>query len=253
MAPQLLTSHDGGAIYPEYDTPLPPSSIFFLVPAGSPADGVFRALLQSVNGINNRYGGSGRNLPADPEFYVLIEKLRKIQDSGALEMRVMRETNRESTIFVLGENRDGKSEADSRQVRTMLGLDLKGREFKVVYGSIPSNDKEIALLTRSVLQMIVDLGSFVEVPDAHVQEKRVLPTLKEQTTEGSLIAPMVRIHSGTKRPDDSFAAVSYQDYWFWIDNRDLPSKTTFSFLMFTFNLVDTGTKEGAPVITIPAR
>ena len=234
-------------------TPLPPSSIFFLIQAGYPADGVFRALVQSVNGINNRYGGSGRNLPADPEFYVLIEKLRKIQDSGTLEMRVTRETNKESTLFVLGENRDGKAEADSRQIRNMLGLDLKGREFTVVYGSIPSNDKEIALLTRSVLQMIVDLGSFVEVPDAHVQEKRVLQTLKEQTAEGSPIAPMIRIHSGTKRPEDTFAAVSYQDYWFWIDNRDLPSKTTFSFLMFTFNLVDTGTKEGAPVITIPAR
>jgi hypothetical protein len=234
-------------------TPLPPSTIFFLVQAGYPADGVFRALVQSVNGINNRYGGAGRNLPADPEFYVLIEKLRKIQDSGNLEMRVTREANRESTLFVLGENLDGKAEADSQQIRKMLGLHLEAREFKVVYGSIPSNDKEIALLTRSVLQMMVDLGSFVEVPDAHVQEKRVSPTLKEQTAEASPVAPMIRIHSGTKRPGDTFAAVSYQGYWFWIDNRDLPSKTTFSFLMFIFNLVDTGMKEGAPVVTIPVR
>ena len=234
-------------------TPLPPSNIFFLVQAGYPADAVFRALVQSVNGIRNRYGGAGRNLPADPDFYVLIQKLREIQDSGALELRVQKETNREANLVVLGGNRDNKAEAQSREVRKMLGIDLEAHQFNVVYGSLPSNDKEIALLTRSVLQLVVDLGSFVEVPDIHVEEKWVLPTLTEKSADGSLVPPMIRIHSGSQNPGDSFAAVPYQGHWFWIDNQDLRSKATFSFLMFVFNLVDTGTKEGTPVITIPAR
>ena len=126
----------------------------------------------------------------------------------------------------------------------MLGIDSEGREFKVVYGSIPSNDKEIALLTRSVLQLVVDLGSFVEVPDIHIKEKQVLPTLKEKTADGSPVPPMIRIHSGTQNPGNAFVAVPYEGYWFWIDKQDLLSKATFSFLMFVFNLVDTGTKEG---------
>jgi len=234
-------------------TPLPPSSIFFLVQAGYPADAVFRALVQSVNGIRNRYGGAGRNLPADPQFYVLIKKLREIQDSGALELRVLKETNREANLVVLGGNRDEKVEAQGRDVRNILGIDPQVREFKVVYGSIPSNDKEIALLTRSVLQLVVDLASFVEVPDIHVEEKWVLPTLTEKSADGSPVPPMIRIHSGIQNPGDAFAAVPYQGHWFWIDNRDLQSKGTFSFLIFIFNLVDTGTKEGTPVITIPAR
>jgi hypothetical protein len=234
-------------------TPIPPSSIFFLVQAGYPTDAVFRALVQSINGIGNRYGGAGRNLPANPEFYAIIKKLRQIQDSGALEMRVQKETNREATLFVLGGNGDEKAKADSRDVRKMLGLDPQAREFKVVYGSIPSNDREIALLTRSVLQLIVDLGSFIEVPDVHVKERWVLPTLTEKTADGSPVPPMIQIHSGTNNPGDTFVAVPYQGFWFWIDNRDVLSKATFSFMMFVFNLVDTGSKEGAPVITIPAR
>ena len=234
-------------------TPIPPSSIFFLIQAGYPADAVFRALVQSVNGIRNRYGAAGRNMPADPEFHVLIKKLREIQDSGALELRVQKETNREANLIVLGGSRDEKAEIQGREVRKMLGIDPQVREFKVVYGSLPSNNKEIALVTRSVLQLLIDLASFVEVPDIHVTEKWVLPTLKEQTTDGSPVPPMVRIHSGTQNPGDAFVAVPYQGHWFWIDNRDLRSKGIFSFLMFIFNLVDTGTKEGAPVITIPAR
>jgi hypothetical protein len=234
-------------------TPIPPSSIFFLIQAGYPPNGVFRTLVQSINGIRNRYGSAGRNLPADPEFYILIEKLREVQDSGALEMRVKKEASRETTLLVLGGNRDEKAEAGSQDVRKILGLDLQAREFNVVYGSMPSNDQEIALLTRSVLQLIVDLASFVEVPGIHVEEKRVLPTLREKAADGSAVPPTVRINSGIQSPGDAYAAVPYQGHWFWIDNRDVLSKVTFSFLMFVFNLVDTGTKEGAPIITIPAR
>jgi len=45
----------------------------------------------------------------------------------------------------------------------------------------------------------------------------------------------------------------YCNHWFWIDDRDLRSKGFFSFLMFIFTLVETGGKEGVPVVTVPVR
>ena len=45
----------------------------------------------------------------------------------------------------------------------------------------------------------------------------------------------------------------YRGHWFWIDDRDMGSKRLFSFLMFIFTLVETGGKEGAPVLTIPTQ
>jgi len=57
----------------------------------------------------------------------------------------------------------------------------------------------------------------------------------------------------TDKPGDAFIAVPYRNYWFWIDDRDLSSKTLFSFLMFVFSLTETGgAKEGAPIITVPS-
>ena len=101
--------------------------------------------------------------------------------------------------------------------------------------------------------MIYNLASFIEVPEAHVTAKRVNPTSTERRADGSLVPPLIGIRSSTEKPEGAFVAVPYRNHWFWIDDTDLRSKGLFSFMTFIFNLVDTGIKEGAPVVTIPAR
>ena len=58
-------------------TPIPPAAILNFLQAGYPADLVFRLTVHTINGIHSRYGGSARTREADPEFYPLVEKLRK--------------------------------------------------------------------------------------------------------------------------------------------------------------------------------
>ena len=48
-------------------------------------------------------------------------------------------------------------------------------------------------------------------------------------------------------------AVKHRGYWFWIDDRDVPSKRGFSFLMVLFTLADTGERQNLPLVTIPAQ
>ena len=139
----------------------------------------------------------------------------------------------------------------SAEIRKLLGLDPHAKEFNVVYGSVPKDDKEIAILTRSLLQVIVDLSADIEVPDAHVEEKRVSPTRVEEAVKDGKILPLIRIHSSSGKPDDAFVSVPYRDSHFWIDDRDLMSKKIFSFLMFVFTLVETGEKGTAPIVTVP--
>ena len=38
------------------------------------------------------------------------------------------------------------------------------REFNVVYGNYPENDTEVAILSRSILQLLIDLASHIDVP-----------------------------------------------------------------------------------------
>jgi len=231
-------------------TPIPPSAVISLMQGGYPVDLVFRLMVNEINGVRNRFGGEARAHPADPEFYPLLEKMRKIQSAGAFGMRFKKMGKEEEALMVIRGKREPAIEALATDVRRSLGLDPQANEFKVVYGSIPRNDKEIAMLTRSILEVLIDLSADIEVPAADVQEKRVFPTFAE-TAAGEKIRPLVRIQSSSGKPGDAFVSVPFRNSYFWIDDRDLVSKKIFSFLMFVFTLVETGEKGPAPVITIP--
>jgi hypothetical protein len=231
--------------------PIPPAAILSLIQAGNPVDVVLRLAVNVVNGIHNRFGGDLRARPADPEFYLLLERLRRIQLSGAIGLRVRRTDREEATLLTFRGKVDPSIEADILAVRQMLGVDPSATELRIVYGSVAANDKEIAILSRSILEILVDLSSFIMVPQAHVTERRVGPTMEPEVGPSGPLRPLIRIGSSPERPADAFAAVPYRDHWFWIDDRDIPSKRLFSFLFFIFTLTETGTKESPTVITIP--
>jgi hypothetical protein len=233
-------------------TPIPPAAVLSFLQAGYPVDVVLRLTVHTINGIHSRYGYGARAREADPEFFPLVEKLRAIQQSGQIGLRLKKIGNQTETSIVFSKKLDPAIQADSVEVRKLLGVDPQTDEFSVVYGSVAANDKEIALLTRSVLEIITDLSSYIDVPTANVEQKRTFPTPAPEIVNGVPLPGLIRIFSSPQKPDDAFAAVPYGQDWYWIDDKDFPSKRLFSFIMFLFTLTDTGDKQGAPVITVPA-
>ncbi len=231
-------------------TQVKPATVMSLVEGGYPIDLVFRILVHSINGIQNQFGGSARMRRADPEFYQVLDKLRTIQSSGAVALRVKKEDDRDALMMVFRKRVDKDMEALGKEVRRLIGLKEEGGEFRIVYGSAPSSNEEVALLTRSIIEILSDISATIDVPPEHVMEKRVPQTME---AEGPGIkGPLIRIHYSKERPVDDFAAVAYRDFWFWVDDRDYQSKKLFSFLMFVMTLTETGGKEGAPIVTIGA-
>jgi hypothetical protein len=232
-------------------TPVPPAAVLNFLQAGYPVDVVLRLAVHSINGIQSRYGGGARMREADPEFYTLVEKLRSIQQSGDLGMRVRRTGEQTSTLIVFSRKPTPAIQAARDEVRKLLGIDPKAEEFRVVYGSVASDDQEVAILTRSMLEILIDLASYIEVPTGSTMEGRTFPTPAAEVVNGTPVPPLIRILSSRENPGNAFAAVPYQQDWFWIDDKDLPSKRMFSFIMFLFTLTETGDKQGAPIITVP--
>ena len=234
--------------------PIPPSAVLSLIQSGWPADLVMRTTVQAVNGRRNQSGTEPRMSPADPDFLYLIELLREIQQSGAFGMRLEERHNEKDTtvLFFYHETLDPNVAIIIGALKDLLGLSKGSRHYKVAYGAIPSGEDEIAILTRSVIQIMMEVASYIEVPEIHIEQNRARQAAAVKTDIEAKIVPLIRIKSGKARPDDPFVAVQYDDYWFWVDSGDYDSKRVFTFLMLVLMLSETGEGGKLPVLTIPA-
>jgi hypothetical protein len=235
-------------------TPLPPESVFFMIQSGWPADGVLMAAAASVNGLKNQETGIAGVAPPDPNFLRALELLRNIQRSGAVSLRVKQDDQKQHTSILTFRAKDipEATLAEIRELRQLLRLDPDATEFTLVFGGTAAHEKELAVLTRSLLHIMMTMAAQVEVPAEEIAEGRATPGLPP-SEEASLGHRLVRIHSSKGKPADASVAVTYRDHWFWIDDRDLRSKRAFAFMLMLFTLADTGQKESLPLITIPAQ
>ena len=232
-------------------SPVPVSGILLLVQSGYPADFVLRVCVSTVNGLENAFGGPNPR-SGDPRFHELLELMREDQKAGGLGFAAKPGTGKRSMAMMLRAPRDTPMAARHRRIVELLGLKADAREFDVGYGSFPDDDMEIALISRSILQVMIDVASHIDTPAVHVAEGRV--HVPPRTAEDERMFPaLVRVHSAAQEPKDAYAAVRYRDHWFWIDDRDPRSKSGFSFLMLLFSLTETASTQAAPVVTVPAR
>ncbi|HSL03740.1 MAG TPA: hypothetical protein VK901_09410 [Nitrospiraceae bacterium] len=232
--------------------PLPVSAVLNILQGGYPVDFVFRLAVQSVNGVDNRRVQLQHVRPANPEFYALLRELNRVQASGEVGVRIEKDTS-EERLQLIFRPRIAAAVAESlRNIKNILGLDPDTQAFRVTYGVVPANDKEIAFLTRSILEVLTDLSSRIKVPEAHVTEHRVGPTPEADLGQEGPIPDLIRITSSADSPDKAFVTAPYRGYWFSIDDQDLRSKRLFTFLMFLFTFVETPGSGAPPILTIPA-
>jgi len=234
-------------------TPIPPAALLGLLQAGWSTEMLLRCCVHSINGHRNYSQRGVIGHAPDPEFIRLIQVLGRIQKAGGLGMRVVREKDASGTVLFFPPKSAGSSAEDIAEAERLLGIKVEtGAEFRVSYGTVPRNDREIAFLTRSMLETLLDMASYIDVPPAHVAENRASPGFADVGAAASGLKPLIRVRSGVEKPDDAFVAIRYRDLWFWIEDRDLTSKGMFSFLMFLFTLTESGGGSVSPVLTVPA-
>jgi hypothetical protein len=235
-------------------TPIPPQAILFLMQSGWPIDLVFPLTVDAVNGLRSRVAAGSSQRAGDPAFYRVISLLREIQKSGAVGMRIVKDSDQKETtvMFFHQKSMSPEIEAALKEVHELLGLNPERQELTVTYGLIPSNDREIAMLTRSMLHIMVELATQIHVPSQHVSEGRTVPSLVAPDSAEEKVGQLINIRSSVDKPDNFHAAVNYKDHWFWIDDMDFKSKRTFTFLMILFATTEGGEKGGLPLVTIPA-
>jgi hypothetical protein len=228
--------------------PIPPAAVMQLMQGGWPTDLVLKTVVRSINGLRNDSLG----VAGDPGFREIVGLLSRLQHAGGLGNRVEARKDGSAVIMVL--RREGRVSGefeDARRVGELLGLEEGISEIEVVYGFAPRSGHEVAMITRSMLEIIMDLGVGIDLPAGDATSGRVLPGLRQAGEEAA--TPLVHIRSGAAAPEVAYAAIPYKGHWYWIDDTDIASKRTFTFLMILFSLAETGQVPAAPVVTVPSR
>ena len=233
-------------------TPIPVAGVLLLVQGGYPADVVLRICVNAINGLENSYGGWGNPRAGSAKFRELMTALREAQAAGVSGMRMKPTKESPTTVMFFHPTTDNAIVTPDRKVRELLGLDASAREVNVVYGSYQENDKEIAILTRSILQILIDTASYIDVPEVDLAEGRVYRP--QRTPEQMrLFPPLFNVRNGPSPPEDAYVSVRYRNQFFWIDDRDQQSKSMFNSLLLLFSLTETDQSQAAPLVTIPTR
>ena len=150
-------------------TPIPIRAFLFLIQSEYPADFLFRICVQTINGVDNRFGATAMGKSADPRFRRLIEAMRRIQNSGGLGMRVKPMGDKKAVVVFFRSKLSDEVAKDINTVRQILGLNPDAKEIRVVYGAFAADDQEITMLTRSMLQIMIELASYIDVPAKDIE------------------------------------------------------------------------------------
>jgi hypothetical protein len=235
-------------------TPIRPEQMFAAILAGWPTDAILLTTVSSINGLSNQQLAGLVPRAADPRFLRAVRLITSLHGAGAVGFR-FREGKSPEMRSVLFFRRADPSEVERQQideVRQLLGLDPDTHDFELTFGPTPASGREIALQTRSLTQILLEVGGQVSVPASHLAERRATAGATD-LAKGSEPLRYMNIRSSEEPPPHAFLSVPYRDHWFWIDDRDLETKRNFALLMLLFSLADTGEKKGLPLLTIPAQ
>ena len=229
-------------------TPLEPGTLFGLVQAGYAIEFIFDIGVRSINGVRNQTDIGLLQQTGDPAFSNLLQALQEIQRAEAVGIRRQKtEHGLETVMFFPAEMAGPAIQSDIKLVRDLLGLAPDVHEFRLVFGLLPKDDHEIAILSRSMLEIMFELAAEVDIPQAHLADGRTMKITRQDGDER-----LLRIRSQPGPPEDAFVAVPYQNHWFWIDNKDVATKRVLASMMMLFSLAETSSPAQMPVITVGA-
>ncbi|MGD8875815.1 MAG: hypothetical protein PVH38_11760 [Gammaproteobacteria bacterium] len=232
-------------------TPISLDTLFLLNTSGWSSDRLFRLLVDKMNDVGNAQGANGptpAQAPAYEEFKRLSYLLRQLGLDGLYTGAIY------NNQPVLAFEPAALDHAQYQEFTRGLGLNPTRLVFPVTEDARRSASDSINLRFRSFAGVMYFLSQSVQVPEKDVAAGRVTVTRDaagqpfdwQRVTEGILT-----IKSSTIPPDNASVAINYRNSWFYIDDSDLESKSTFSLLGQVYQLQAGNAKSVVPVLTLP--
>jgi hypothetical protein len=236
-------------------SPVSLDQLILLANSGWSISRILRVCVQQMNGVANAPRASGPT-PVTPPVYAdfvrLTNLLRDLQLANALEVGYTTEDGQSPPVLHLTPG--GQDLPALAEVRSLLGLEPDRDDFILSQDAISDQRNYIRISTRSLLGMLFYLSQSVAVPAADEQAGKVTVT---RNADGSpfdwseVTRDLFQVKSSATKPQAAAVVARYRGHWFYIDDTDLDSKSTFAFLSQLFALQAGSAEAIRPVLTLP--
>lgn len=247
------TPLQGGDFVKRMLSPIKIETLFLLNSSGWSGERVFRALVGQMNQVKNAPGANGPTPDKQPEFRDFL-RLAKLLRALELKDVVVGARTEEGLVMMFAKK--ARSLPEYIEFINMLNLDPDVGTY-LVTSKVPFMHNSTASLNisfRSFVGVMYFLSQSVEVPDRDVAAGRVTVTRDPsgQVFDWSEVTGgLMRIQSSDQRPDNTAVSVFYRGSWFYVDDSDLDSKSTFSMIGQVLALQAGEVEHVAPVLTLP--
>ena len=234
---------------------IPLENIFLLTRSGWSFERIFRVCLGRVGDMKNAQNASGPTPELEPvyrEFAEAAALIRKLQLIDGHTLSLGRTGIIPELIFQFEDQFKGLPELN--KLNSVLGLPEDN--LRIVMTTHPSvkNKHHVRVETRSLLGMMYYLSHATQTPSEDRDRGKVTVTRDASGNPfnwADVTGDILQIHSQSHRPVEAAMAVNYRDNWFYIDDSDLDSKSTFSLLAQIFSLQSGNAKDRGPLLTLP--
>ncbi|MDR1433413.1 MAG: hypothetical protein LBI61_03715 [Puniceicoccales bacterium] len=238
-------------------TPIPLGVALGMSSSGWKLQRVFNACIEKINDVENAPSASGPTpwqKPNYEKFYAMTELLKKLEDANCVTVGIDPENDHQLLMRIRADAADAR---DVIEFKKILGLNLNKNEFRFEGNFLKSSTDGLVVRTRSLMGVLFYLSHAVEVPQEDIERGVVQTTVGDDGStfnwSENASGTLLRVHCSKSKPDNAFVSTCHRGHWFYIDDSDLHSKSTFMFISTLFNLQagEASAADVAPMLTIP--
>lgn len=236
-------------------SPIPPQYILLLTHSGWKLERVFNICVQKINEIDNATSAAGPTPDCPPNFQrfdQLTAVMGCLQQAGLISLGPD-PRNASDKDVVMRINCSSQHSELINELNCLLGVKDCQELIRLSGNFLETEENIIRIRPRSLLGAMFYLSQGIHIPQEHVE--RGLVTLTKNP-DGSLFdwnlvsGKELRIFSSKSKPKHASTKVHYKGYWFYIDEADLNSKSSFLLLSQLFNMQSGKTSNIQPTLTI---
>ena len=230
-------------------------NIFLLTRSGWSFERILRVCVERVGNLKNAPTASGPTPEIAPVYEKFIEAanlIRQLQLKDMYSLSLGASGNIPVLIFQF-ERKEGNLQ-ELQKLNTLLELPPDNLRFVLTPNHSDDNEQHLRVETRSLLGMMYYLSHAVETPEKDRADGKITLTRSPSGKPfnwADVTGNILQIHSQPNRPYEAAMAVYYRDSWFYIEDSDLQSKSTFSLLAQIFSLQAGKAKDRGPLLTLP--